>query len=764
MRKLYLIALLAAATTVTGAAQSKFNASGRAIMNRYEIMKTQPKGIIPMSEFSAIDDATLSRAGSRVSVYVTLNDGYDVSELEARGFDIVMTAGNIAIASGTMDDIAALEACDFVKAIEFSQKLELKLDKTRDVTGVTEIHEGTGLERAYTGDGVVVGLFDIGIDPNHANFLTATKKSRISKFWKFVGNNGNYTTYENNQISSYETDDKNESHGTHTLGCLAGSFNRSVSGGKVAVMGEAGGVTCSANTKNPYYGMAKEAEIVAAAGTIVEANVSKTVELIADYAKSQNKPCVVNLSIGWNKGPHDGTDAITRVLDELGKQVIICISAGNEGSDKISLGKTFTASDNQMNTFIRNDMESGFTGGYDVWSDNSTAFTITPVIYDLSAKKVVYEYPVAPGEQVVTIATDNYSYSGYINNEQFDKAFKNSFVQVSTSYNKGTNSRYCADVYVDITYNSSTNADKNLVLGFKVTGTASQHVQAVLQSQVYGMELSSYGQAGYLDGDSSFSINSIACGHNVICVGAWNARPKWPIIGGGSGSIYQYGANSGLTTEGDIANFSSYATLLDGRKLPFVVAPGVAVISSISTYYFDSQIKKIKEVSASQKYNNRQNYWQQMQGTSMSSPVAAGIIALWLEAVPTLTIDEVKDIIAKTAIRDEFVAAEPNRFGLNGKIDALAGLKYAIEHYSAVHDITADAESKLVLSSRGQNQWEVYVPAADAINASIYSTSGQLVKTVTADGSTLAIDANDLNKGIYILNINGHLSERIAVR
>ena len=79
-----------------------------------------------------------------------------------------------------------------------------------------------------------------------------------------------------------------------------------------------------------------------------------------------------------------------------------------------------------------------------------------------------------------------------------------------------------------------------------------------------------------------------------------------------------------------------------------------------------------------------------MSGTSMATPMVAGIVALWMQAATEcgkqLTLSEVKQIMKETAIRDEWVITGPNatHFG-NGKIDALAGIAYILNEYGS-HD------------------------------------------------------------------------------
>jgi subtilisin family serine protease len=64
-----------------------------------------------------------------------------------------------------------------------------------------------------------------------------------------------------------------------------------------------------------------------------------------------------------------------------------------------------------------------------------------------------------------------------------------------------------------------------------------------------------------------------------------------------------------------------------------------------------------------------------LDGTSMACPTVSGIIALWLQANPKLTLADVKDILANSCDNDEFTAKNPARWGY-GKINAKKGLDY----------------------------------------------------------------------------------------
>lgn len=75
----------------------------------------------------------------------------------------------------------------------------MKLDTGRKATGVTDIHNGIGLPQRFTGKGVVTGLMDSGLDPNHIAFLDDAGMPRTKRLWNFTSANS---------VISYETPSK----------------------------------------------------------------------------------------------------------------------------------------------------------------------------------------------------------------------------------------------------------------------------------------------------------------------------------------------------------------------------------------------------------------------------------------------------------------------------------------------------------------------------------------------------------------------------
>lgn len=145
-------------------------------------------------------------------------------------------------------------------------------------------------------------------------------------------------------------------------------------------------------------------------------------------------------------------------------------------------------------------------------------------------------------------------------------------------------------------------------------------------------------------------------------------------------------------TIGDIYVSSSYQVEgcgPTGKALPTICAPAVNVVAAGNRYsyfanYHANTVMKTADGC----------YWGVMTGTSMAAPTVAGIIALWLQANPNLSVAEVKDIIAQTAIKDNFTMG-PNavNFGSNGKINALAGLELVLERMETpivIGDVNGD--------------------------------------------------------------------------
>ena len=246
----------------------------------------------------------------------------------------------------------------------------------------------------------------------------------------------------------------------------------------------------------------------------------------------------------------------------------------------------------------------------------------------------------------------------------------------------------------------------------------------------------------------------MSCAPNVISVGSYTTAVNFPVLANG---VYGYKFNLDERT-----GFSSYGTLVDGRVLPDILAPGATLISSINSYLTDGMdaSKLNSNYTADFEWNGRHYYWGDMCGTSMASPFVAGCIATWLQAYPGLTPAQAKEVVRKAGVNDEATLADPKRCG-QGKFNSLKGLLEAVK-YSGVSDIRAD-QSKLILTNEG-GAYTATIAGAASMDVKVYNMAGNLVATASEQGEQATVSTQNLTPGIYIINVNGSESRRVVVK
>lgn len=789
MKRFNALAILVLGCMASLSAQSKFDVSAGEYLGHVRVNTRAA-----MMRSRGVQQSTLApeiTAEQRVAVLVTMKEagmGYILAE---NGYEIENELGRIVIARLTAPEMEAVAELDEVVQVSLGFEAEPMMRVARKTTKVDDVHKAnasSGLSHGYTGEGVIVGMMDTGLDPNHLNFRDAAGNLRIKNYWEIKGADGSVVLYDTpEKIGAFETDLRQETHATHVLGIMAGSHNaRPGSGnGMVATLNGLGKPSVSASNINPYYGVAKDAEMSVCSGTLENNNITIAAGRFRDYVKSTGKPGVLNFSLGNQRGPHDGTDASSLALADVGKDVLICMSAGNEGNANISLSKTLTASDKTVRTFV----STGLAGnGYlDIWSSGPQTLKVTFAAINLTNGNIVGTFEIPTPSSFSYIGGTSVRYSNVVKNAQFGNTFgQSSFIGYSANLNTANN-RY--DVYLTFELSGS---NANTAAAIIVEGTDGNKID------MYGsMVLRSNGMAGYLDGTPTNSINGLACGDNILVVGAYvNSNPYMTLGGESSWSSTTY-------PQGGIAAFSSYGHTFQGRQLPDVVGPGMGMISSYNSYYVRDEINNYVTKGLANPVNTKteaqlrteaesgysvwinspdkkdpddmktplKNYWGEMSGTSMSSPFVAGVLALWSQAAAEkgvrLSMDDVKKVIAATADKDEFTAQQPERWGM-GKINALAGLKYILANQVGGVDGIAsdDPESSLIIEPVGGGVYSVFLAGVEGFTATLHNLQGQAVATASATGNELTLDGSALGRGVYVLTVqapNTRISRKIAL-
>ena len=716
--------------------------------------KISPMGLMFLQKASLEKNITGSKImtvnGSQYEkVLVTLKEGATVDDFE--GYDIDCNIGNkFLVVNLPIDEIRSFSELDAVKTLTCGEVFEPCLDQALKSTKMDIVHAGgEGLPQAFDGTGVIAGLFDTGIDPNHAMFRGPDGTSyRVKRFF----NMANGVTYTDETMSKATTDKSTESHGTHVAGIMAGLGGQNGQyGGIKKVFGKETATKVTGNI--PFTGVASGADIAMGGGELTIANITSGCKKIVDYAKSVGKPAVINLSLGHVVGPHDGSSNLCQVLDELGKDAIIFVSSGNDGETDCSLTKTFTASDNSIKTFIAPN-KSAYDATSAFWAYDNKPLSFQIALYSKKGGNITKTLDV---NNSMILAGTNYTNPAYSHDVDFNNAFSSSSFIIVEKGVDSVNKRAYITLSISWTRNLSTNSSNDIVPLFIVKGAEGQKVLGTVTSK---LGFSNLDLAGFDNGNAKESINDNATGKNIIAVGAYSTRSTFITL---SGKVYGFNNPDML---GDVASFSSYGTSFDGRNLPNSCGPGYPVISAYSRYYYTSQNLGEDDIEAKATVNDRDNHWGQMSGTSMSSPFVAGVGVVMLQANPNLTVSEVRNIMMETATKDEYTAkGDPIQWGA-GKINALEAVKKVLG-LGGVGEIFADENTRLILTQSDDKQYNVFLAGVDEFNATVYNMSGSAVKTVNFAGNEGTLDASSLSAGVYVVEVkadNAHFTKKIVVK
>ena len=731
-----------------------------------------------------------------VMAMIEFNGQNALAELEKQGVKVLRVRGNIAIVTLPTADVERISDLKCVRRMELSRPVYQKMDIVRSVTGIDKIHQGINLPQAYTGKGVVTGIVDGGIDPNHINFLKPDGTTRFGYLSKITATTTTkqgylYQNYypravldtmqqrdDTYPIEEFTTDSYTNFHGTHTLGIMAGGYKGNI----VAAKSDDQDVSYNVTVPNLYYGGATESEIVASCGDLRDQFIAFGVDDIINYSKlsgPKRKPCVINLSLGSNVGAHDSTSIMNRFLALCGKEAIICVAAGNEADQPIALTAKFDKADSTVQTFIRPMMEGEYktpgktyynlrNGQICAYSNNADEFELQIVVTNAARdNKVAVRIPVATntnGQPVTYSSGGEYAITGAVVNSTFAKAF-NGYISAASIKDQETGRYYVLAQFLT-SDNQTTNKDGNYKLGLIIKSKkAGQRVDVYGDAQFVYFD--DYDQKDWVKGSRNGSISDMACAANVISVGSYNVRNHWPSLDG-----YVYGYNKKGQNDdfpaGEISRFSSYGTLADGRNLPDICAPGASVVSSVNTYCVTNPSMGYTNAALQAKFEQggKTYFWHQSLGTSMATPVVAGAIALWLEANPNLTYKDVVRIIKETAVKDNYVTStgDPVQWGA-GKFDAYAGLKQVLleKNASGIQGVKTEQKELPILNMTGSRSFTVFLANAKQLNVRAYNLSGQLVQSHVAKGNETNIDASSWEKGVYLIQVNGSPAQRIII-
>lgn len=656
------------------------------------------------------------------------------------GCKVLLRKGDIYIVAIPIDRIAQLSSNACIKRIEAQRGTHALMDITGQYLGATSAYQAIDLPQAYTGKGVMVGAMDIGFDLTHPNFYDASATQyRIRSFWDqlsadtiasphYVGNS--YHGREALLRYAHSRDGLTQTHGTHTLGSLAGSGYRS-----------------------RYRGIAYESDIcIVANATSDNAALIDTADYykytyatdalgfkyIFDTADSLGMPCVISFSEGSSQDFMGYDQLYYAMLDSLtGPGHIIVSSAGNNSLSPSYIHKAW--GEESRGNFI--------------WMPSETiSFTVNS-LGDTDIRLVFYH---DTANDTITIPVSSVLASA------------DSILLDSAIINQ--HNLYISAVAYTNCYDSSRNVvDVELQTAGRIDALGRMSVEIVgkeADAELYlsqGYFIDSSANPLLSDAECTHNINSPSAAPSVICVGANSYRPSFENI---FGNKYEYN----MGTNGVWAPYSSVGPTYDGRTKPDVVAPGTNIISSCSSYYLENRKSNASDVTSDIShftFQGRTYGWNANSGTSMSSPCAAGVIALWLQANPKLTPQDVMGIISHTSRHPDTSLSYPNNQYGYGEINAYAGL-LDILGISAIKGISHHTPRGITISPISANRLILQFDDAptSGVSIAVYSLSGSILhrESLSVSDTTYTIQLPTTIGGVVAVQIDGYGSQLVRLK
>lgn len=519
-------------------------------------------------------------------------------------------------------------------------------DTARLHHNVDDVHMGASpLNASYTGKDVIIGVVDQGIDWQHPDFIDANGDTRVLRYWDHsssgtppagfgYGVEWDSTSINNGTCTSNE---ESSAHGSTVAGQAAGNGN--------------------ANGRN--IGMAPDANLV-----IVESNfglpnwtltIADAIDYIFQVADEYNMPAVVNLSLGTYLGSHDGKDPASEMIEALIDEKpgrIVVGALGNSGA--------------QGNYHCQNPSITADTSF--VWFTNNPSSQIgsNTVFFDLWSDQADALYDFAIG---VNAPNPSYSFRGRTNFINAATAGDNTYLD--TIWNNGnqiaTVTYYTEVVTGNFHLQTIIEVDSlDYLFRFETTGSGKYDLWSGEWLQFNNMVTAIPSAAqmpdivNYVMPDSLQTlVSSWNCSEKVVSVA--NMKNRWTFT---DNNDFTYPIN-GVDAQQRSQN-SSRGPSRHGVMKPDVIAAGDNSVTAAPLWVITNPAYNAVVDSGGWHARNG--------GTSMASPVVAGIAALYLERCGMATYQNFIDDLHTTSYTDQYTGTVPNIEYGYGKVDAMGML------------------------------------------------------------------------------------------
>jgi subtilisin family serine protease len=607
--------------------------------------QTTPK--VASKKFPTLYDSFRIENGDTLIGFFMSSDVQTTSSFKNAGGKIYSTLNNITTGTIPLNNLSTISnniqwmtpAGVAFPVLDESQKV-VNAKIGRDISGMG-------------GNGVIIGIVDMGVDPNQADFKKPDGTSRILRIWdqSLPGNPPNTTNYnygyewnQNNMQNCFATDLKG--HGTQVGGIAASS----------------GMATGNNQPSGRYIGMAPNSDLifVKLPGEPIEENNRKYgglenmvngIKYITDRALELNKPCVINVSLASNMGPKDGTSPVERNIDDIVTSMgkLIVVAAGNFQTDKKHSEKTgpstvtFTIHNPSNDPVDPRKYDSFFL---EIFYPNTTNYTIS-IESPNPAARCLDTYDQWNNNLLLknlTISSGNGTglydpngvtlpkpgIQGYITESGLVCIHNNDYHSYDNPY--PYTSLRCIRIFIEpVLVNGNWVYITPTEWKIKMTGGTGTYDSYIVNISDYDLN-----RINFISSDATNygNITEPACAQNVLTVGSMNSKNTWLSKSGQIPVQPGYPINSK-------SNFSSEGPTNDGRVKPEIYAPGAWIMSSKSITAFNT--------TNDEQYKDLDNVHVISTGTSLAAPHVTGAAALLLQQNPTWTPTQIKNRLIQTA-------------------------------------------------------------------------------------------------------------------
>lgn len=528
-------------------------------------------------------------------------------------------------------------------SLQWSAPRRLLLDRADGFVSASAFRNSTGL----SGQGAVVGLVDSGIDLSHPAFMDEAGRTRVR--WLIdlsrppAGRNpeleSEYGCDADFECAIYEASDLEEvmhnsvsgdeprdllGHGTHVASIAAGN------GGP--------------DDPPRFVGVAPDADLIVARvtrsrdGSVEDGDVLLATRFVFERAEELGAPAVVNLSLGGDFGPHDGTSALERALGAMvgpdlpGRAIVV--AAGNSAGLYQASGSSYpqplgihtevhVPRGAEVRVPLLTPLDAPVTGSVYVWLGFRQGDDL----------ELGLDHNQRSWLDLVASGKARHGWRGDLEGTVFNG--------VTDEAGSVAHGQPAAAVLLEGSWSPSDRIE--IVL--KGAGTAAIWVQG----------------AGGLDPTLSLgpllpqatkesTINLPAAHPGLIAVGATLNRTEWQDH---EGELIQHPAHGALTDAppDTTAYFSSAGPNSLGTVKPDLVAPGANVIAAMARLADPRASVALGMFSSAGRCEGAtecyvvDDHYAVSSGTSMAAPLVSGAIALLFQADPELSQPEVLTLL-----------------------------------------------------------------------------------------------------------------------